>query len=206
MFIWPIIILKRLLFLSSCKDENEIPLNCLSGLSKEDIEFDELSRFFNSSSKLLFKLQLLSYVPFKCSVDHQRFRNFCKKFNSSLFLTFLLRCRPFLPSCSLLFTLSIKSASSCPKYLLKLDKVRTALVLSIRIVGLDTITLQGGHIFVMYCFSWINSSRICLDVFKTVSFVPICSLMCSGFFLGNGTRWCFRSSIVAPLKYWTFTF
>ena len=57
----------------------------------------------------------------------------------------------------------------------------------------------------MYCFSWSNSSRICLDVFETASFVPICIIMCSGFFLSKGTRWCFRSSIVAPLKSWTFT-
>ena len=162
--------------------------------------------FFKSSSKLLFKLQFLSYVSFKCYVDHQRFRNFCKKFNSSLSLPFLLRCRPFLPRCtSLMFTLSIKSTSNCPKSLLKLDKVRAALPLSVRIVGLETITLQVGNVFIMYCFSWSNSSRICLDVFETASFVPICSIMCSGFFLSKGTRWCFRSSIVAPLKSRTFT-
>ena len=163
---WPIITLKGLLFVNSCKFENEIPSNCLS------------------------------YVSFKCSVDHQRFRNFCKKFNSSLFLPFLLRCRPFLPRCtSLMFTLSIKSTSNCPKSLLKLDKVRAALPLSVRIVGLETITLQVGNVFIMYCFSWSNSSRICLDVFETASFVPICSIMCSGFFLSKGARWCFRSEI-----------
>ena len=148
----------------------------------------------------------ISYVSFKCSEDHQRFRSFCKKFISSLFLPFLLRCTPFLPRCtSLIFTLSIKSTSNCPKSLLKLDKVRAALPLSVRIVGLETITLQVGNVFIMYCFSWSNSSRICLDVFETASFVPICIIMCSGFFLSKGTRWCFRSSIVAPLKSWTFT-
>ena len=177
MFMWPIITLKGLLFVNSCKFENEIPSNCLS------------------------------YVSFKCSVDHQRFRNFCKKFNSSLFLPFLLRCRPFLPRCtSLMFTLSIKSTSNCPKSLLKLDKVRTAtLPLSVRIVGLETITLQVSNALIIYCFSWSNSSRIRLDVFEIASFVPTCSIICSGFFLRKVTRWCLRSSIVTLLKSRTFT-
>ena len=146
MFMWPIITLKGLLFVNSCKFENEIPSNCLS------------------------------YVSFKCSVDHQRFRNFCKKFNSSLFLPFLLRCRPFLPRCtSLMFTLSIKSTSNCPKSLLKLDKVRAALPLSVQIVGLETITLQVGNVFIMHCFSWSNSSRICLDVLNDVLNDVLCT-------------------------------
>ena len=172
MFMWPVITLKGLLFLNSCKFENEIPLNCLS------------------------------YVPFKCPVDHQKFRNFCKKFNSSFFSPFLLRCRPLLPRCtSLMFTLLIKSTTSnCPKSLLKLDNVSAALPLSVQIVGLEIITLQVGDVLIMCCFSWSNSSRICLDVFETASFVPICSLMCSGFFLIKGTRWCSRSPIVAPLE------
>ena len=154
----------------------------------------------------MFKLQLLSYFSSKPSVDHQSFRKFCKKFNSSLSLPFLLRYRPFLPRCtSLMFTWLIKSTSNCAKSLLKLDKVRAALPLSVRIIILETITLQVGNVFIMCCFSWSNSSRICLDVFETASFVPICSIMCSAFFLSKGTRWCFRSSIVAPLKSRTFT-
>ena len=104
-----------------------------------------------------------------------------------------------------MFTLSIKSTSNCPKSLLKLDKVRAALTLSVRIVGLETITLQVGNVFIIFCFSWSKSSRIRLDVFETASFVPLCSIICSGFFLSKGTRWCFRSSIVAPLKSRTFT-
>ena len=119
---------------------------------------------------------------------------------------FLLRCRSFLPRCtSLMFTLSIKSTSNCPKSLLKLDKVRAALPLSVRIVGLEKIALQVGNVFIMYCFSWSNSSRICLDVFETTSFVPICSIICKGFFLSKGTKWYFRSSIAAPLKSRNFT-
>ena len=125
---------------------------------------------------------------------------------STGFLPFLLRCRPFLPRCTfLMFTLSINSTFNCPKCLLSLDKVRAALPLSFLMVSLETITLQVGNIFVMYCFSWSNSSRICLDVFETASFVPICSIRCYGFFLSNGTRWCFRSSIVAPLRSQTLT-
>ena len=97
-----------------------------------------------------------------------------------------LRCRPFLPRyTSLMLTLSIQSTSNWPKYLLKLDKVR--------------------NVFVMYCFRRSNSSKFCLDIFKTALSVPICSITCSGFFLSKGTRWCFRSSIVAPLKSRTFT-
>ena len=114
------------------------------------------------SSKLLLKLQLLLYVSFRCSVYHQRFSNFCKNFNSSLFLPFLLRCKPFLPRCtSLMFPLSIiKSTSSCPRCSLRLDKVRTVLPLSVRIIDLDTITLEVGNIFAMYCFSRSNSSNV----------------------------------------------
>ena len=59
--------------------------------------------------------------------------------------------------------------------------------------------ISPSNIFVMYCFIWSNSSRICPDFFEKSSFVPICSIMCSGFFLSNGARWCFRSSIVTPL-------
>lgn len=56
-----------------------------------------ISTYFNM-------LQLL-YVTFRCSVDHQISRHFYKKIVSSLFLPFLLRCRPFLPRCtSLMFT------------------------------------------------------------------------------------------------------
>ena len=104
-----------------------------------------------------------------------------------------------------MFTLSINSTSNWPKSLSKLDKFRAAFPLSVRIVGLETITLQVGNVFIMHCFSWSNSPRICLVVFETASFVPICSIMCSGFFLSKGTRWCSRSSIVAPLKSQTFT-
>ena len=59
MFIWTIITLKGLFFFKTEKVENEIPLKCLSG-KWEDIEFSEISQFLKSSSKLLFKLQLLT--------------------------------------------------------------------------------------------------------------------------------------------------
>ena len=59
--------------------------------------YQHISTYFNM-------LQLL-YVTFRCSVDHQISRHFYKKIVSSLFLPFLLRCRPFLPRCtSLMFT------------------------------------------------------------------------------------------------------
>ena len=104
-----------------------------------------------------------------------------------------------------MFTLSIKFTSNCPKSFFKLDNVRAALPLLVRIVGLETITVQVGNVFVMYYFSWSNSSAICPDVFETASFVRICSIMCSAFFLSKETRWCFRSPIVAPLKSRTFS-
>ena len=206
MFMWLIVTLKGLLLLNSCKDENEITIKQSIGINRRRYWIYWIIPLFKPSSKLLFKLQLLSYVSFKCSLDHKRFRSFCKKFNSGLFLTFLLRCRPFICRCtSLMFTLSIKSTSQCPKSLLKLDKVRAALPFSVRIASLETNTLQVGNVFIMYYFSWSNLSRICLDVFETVSFVPMCSIMCSGFFLIKGKRWCFRLSIVVLLKSQTFT-
>ena len=77
--------------------------------------------------------------------------------------------------------------------------VKGTLPLSVPIAGLDTITLHAGNILVMYCFTWSNSSRICPDFFEKSSFVPIFSIMCSGFVLSNGARWCLRSSIVTPV-------
>ena len=84
-------------------------------------------------------------------------------------------CKYFLTWCtSLIFTLSIKSTFNYPKYLLRsdqlrLDKVRLVLSSSVRIVGQDIMTLLFGSVFVTYCFSWSNSSRISLDVFETIS-------------------------------------
>ena len=66
MFVWLIITLKGSLFLNSCKVECERPLNCLSEQSEDDIKFNDLSRLFNSSLKLLicdFCHVFLSNVP-----------------------------------------------------------------------------------------------------------------------------------------------
>ena len=57
---------KRIIFLNSCKAEYERLLNCLSGQSENDIEFNELSRLIKSTSKLLscnFYRMLHSSVP-----------------------------------------------------------------------------------------------------------------------------------------------
>ena len=54
-----------LLFLNSCKVVYEKPLNCLSGESEDDTEFNNLSRWFKSSSKVLC---FSSYQKFKSSV------------------------------------------------------------------------------------------------------------------------------------------
>ena len=102
-------------------------------------------------------------------------------------------------------SISINSTSNCPKFLLRLDKVRAALPLSVHIVGLGAITLQVGNRFLMYRFNWSNSWIICVDVFKTVPFVPLSKTMCYGFSSSNRTRWCFGSSVAVPLKSWTLT-
>ena len=85
-------------------------------------------------------------------------------------------CKRFLTRCtSLVLTLSMKSTFSYRKYFLSsgqimLDKVRLVLSSPVCIVGQDIMTLQVGSVFVTYCFSWSNSSRISLDVFETTSF------------------------------------
>ena len=84
---------------------------------------------------------------------------------------------------------------------LRLKLVRAALTSPTRITGLDTITLQIVNIFVMHYFSWSYSSRICLDVFEIASFVSTCITIRSNFFSSSVTKWCFRSSAVAPLKF-----
>ena len=91
-FASPNVNLGGLLFLNSCKAKCERPWNCLLEQSEHDMEFNDLSRF-KSSWKLLSKSKLLSSVSFKCSAGHQIFRNFCKKFNSSLLSLLLFnRC------------------------------------------------------------------------------------------------------------------
>ena len=52
-----------------------------------------------------------------------------------------------------MLALLINSTSNCLKCLLSLDKIRAALLLPVRIVGVDTVTLEVGNIFVMYYFS-----------------------------------------------------
>ena len=74
-----------------------IQSKALERSARRALSWPLVSTYFNM-------LQLL-YVTFRCSVDHQISRHFYKKIVSSLFLPFLLRCRPFLPRCtSLMFT------------------------------------------------------------------------------------------------------
>ena len=105
-------------------------------------------------------------LSFSCFAEHQK-------------------CKPFLPRClSLILTFSIHFISKLGRFLLRFGIVSAALPFSFQ-NGLDTMTWQSGRDFSIADFNRRMSSTIFLELLVVASFVPICKIKISGFFLDN---------------------
>ena len=128
-------------------------------------------------------LEALAGDLFKCSKDHQNFRNlwimfFTRRVELALFKWRLLR-----PECLLvMFLLSRIFILKSNKWSHRFLTVSAALPLSDLIVGVENVTSISGKVSLIRVFSFRSLSKISLDVERVASFVPMWTMMCFGFF------------------------
>lgn len=89
------------------------------------------------------------------------------------------------------------------RYELRVRIVIATLPLPRRIAGLNMINLRLDMMFKIKFFNWSKPSRICLHILEAASLVLTWREILSGSFFTIGIGWCFRSSIVASLKWRT---
>ena len=173
---WPIMILNWFSFLS-CSSPSILSLE--GGLQIGVTECWEVSKV---QSCIILKDRGLS---FSCFAEHQNFQIWLRKFRAILPFSFVFKCKPFLPRClSLILTFSIHFISKLERFLLRFGIVSAALPFSFQ-NGLDTMTWQSGRDFSIADFNRRMSSTIFLELLVVASFVPICKIKISGFFLDN---------------------
>ena len=97
-------------------------------------------------------------------------------------------------------TLDIRYISKLEKGLLRFHIVIAALPLALQNAGLDTMTLQTGRDFNTADFNRRMSSTIFLESLVVSSYVPICNIKNSGFFLIIGwLSWLMALTLAVPL-------
>ena len=124
-------------------------------------------------------LETLAGDSFKCSKDHQNFRNLWIIFFARQVETALFKWRPLRPKCLLvIFLLSSISMCKSNKWLSRFLTVSVALRLPDLIVGLENITSVLGKVSLIRVFCFRSLSKISLDVERVASFVPMWTMMC----------------------------